>query len=172
MRLLDHVSKSGSAKEECNVRMAAVDQGTQQNGRTERLSERLSQHRVRRYLPSNVPLVWEAFSIVGRSPDLRGWIFRTGLEDDELAILASAKSRIYRYIVQTLYLQMSARQLSLEFTTATSRIVEPLIYRPGSSGLTWWKTSWPSSHRRNQESTDTSSRKLTDEPGFARVLPE
>ncbi|UYV74886.1 hypothetical protein LAZ67_12001674 [Cordylochernes scorpioides] len=30
----------------------------------------------------------------------RAWIFGTGLEDDELAILASSKSRIYRYFVQ------------------------------------------------------------------------
>ncbi|UYV60663.1 hypothetical protein LAZ67_1001789 [Cordylochernes scorpioides] len=35
---------------------------------------------------------------------------------------------------------------------------DPLIYRPGSSGLTWWTTNCPSSHRRNRESTDTSSR--------------
>ncbi|UYV77474.1 hypothetical protein LAZ67_15001145 [Cordylochernes scorpioides] len=45
-------------------------------------------------------LVHEAFSIIGRQPDLQAWIFGTGLEDDELAILASAKSRIYRYFVQ------------------------------------------------------------------------
>ncbi|UYV71971.1 hypothetical protein LAZ67_9001397 [Cordylochernes scorpioides] len=30
------------------------------------------------------------------SPDLQAWIFRHGLEDDAMAILASAKARIYR----------------------------------------------------------------------------
>ncbi|UYV75149.1 hypothetical protein LAZ67_12002657 [Cordylochernes scorpioides] len=33
-------------------------------------------------------------------PALRAWLFGTGLEDNELAILASAYSRIYRYLVQ------------------------------------------------------------------------
>ncbi|UYV78724.1 ASPRV1 [Cordylochernes scorpioides] len=36
------------------------------------------------------------FNIIGRHPDLQVWFFGTGLEDDELAILASGKSRIYR----------------------------------------------------------------------------
>ncbi|UYV78789.1 hypothetical protein LAZ67_16002783 [Cordylochernes scorpioides] len=40
------------------------------------------------------PLAQEAFNIVGRPPDLQAWIFGTDLKDDELAILASAKSRI------------------------------------------------------------------------------
>ncbi|UYV82276.1 hypothetical protein LAZ67_21001543 [Cordylochernes scorpioides] len=38
--------------------------------------------------------------VLGRPPDLRAWIFGSGLEDDDLAILASAKSIIYRYFVQ------------------------------------------------------------------------
>ncbi|UYV60276.1 hypothetical protein LAZ67_1000678 [Cordylochernes scorpioides] len=46
------------------------------------------------------PLIIEVFSVLGRSPDLRAWIFGSGLEDDNLAILASAKSIIYRYFVQ------------------------------------------------------------------------
>ncbi|UYV65328.1 hypothetical protein LAZ67_3003963 [Cordylochernes scorpioides] len=46
------------------------------------------------------PLVREAFNIVGRPPDLQAWIFGTGLIEDDLAILASAKSRINRYLVQ------------------------------------------------------------------------
>ncbi|UYV72851.1 hypothetical protein LAZ67_10000990 [Cordylochernes scorpioides] len=46
------------------------------------------------------PLIIEAFSVLGRSPDLRAWIFGSGIEDDDLAILASAKSIIYRYFVQ------------------------------------------------------------------------
>ncbi|UYV83642.1 hypothetical protein LAZ67_23001864 [Cordylochernes scorpioides] len=43
------------------------------------------------------PLIIEALSVFGRPPDLRAWIFGSGLEDDDLAILASAKSIIYRY---------------------------------------------------------------------------
>ncbi|UYV66826.1 hypothetical protein LAZ67_4003010 [Cordylochernes scorpioides] len=46
------------------------------------------------------PLIIEAFSVLGRPPDLRAWIFGSSLEDDDLAILASAKSIIYRYFVQ------------------------------------------------------------------------
>ncbi|UYV82683.1 hypothetical protein LAZ67_22000535 [Cordylochernes scorpioides] len=45
-------------------------------------------------------LVRETFNIIGRPPDLQTWIFGTGLEDDELAILTSAKLKICRYIVQ------------------------------------------------------------------------
>ncbi|UYV76479.1 hypothetical protein LAZ67_14000549 [Cordylochernes scorpioides] len=46
------------------------------------------------------PLIIEAFSVLRRPPDLRAWIFGFGLEDDDLAILAYAKSIIYRYFVQ------------------------------------------------------------------------
>ncbi|UYV74138.1 hypothetical protein LAZ67_11002223 [Cordylochernes scorpioides] len=47
------------------------------------------------------PLIREAFNIIGRPPDLQAWIFGgSGLEDDALSILASAKLRIYRYFVQ------------------------------------------------------------------------
>ncbi|UYV61333.1 hypothetical protein LAZ67_1004446 [Cordylochernes scorpioides] len=47
------------------------------------------------------PLIREAFNIIGRPPDLQAWIFGgSGLEDDVLSILASAKLRIYRYFVQ------------------------------------------------------------------------
>ncbi|UYV77668.1 K02A2.6-like [Cordylochernes scorpioides] len=35
-----------------------------------------------------------------KTPDLQSWIFGTGLVNDQLAILVSAKSRIYRYFVQ------------------------------------------------------------------------
>ncbi|UYV61177.1 hypothetical protein LAZ67_1003714 [Cordylochernes scorpioides] len=41
------------------------------------------------------PLIREAFTIIGRPPDLQGWVFGHGLDDDTLAILASAKTRIY-----------------------------------------------------------------------------
>ncbi|UYV68462.1 RRAGD [Cordylochernes scorpioides] len=48
------------------------------------------------------PLIREAFNIIGRPPDLQAWIFGgSGLEDDALSILASAKLRIYRYFVQS-----------------------------------------------------------------------
>ncbi|UYV64926.1 hypothetical protein LAZ67_3002466 [Cordylochernes scorpioides] len=51
--------------------------------------------------PSIRPLIREAFNIIGRPPDLQAWIFGgSGLEDDDLSILASAKLRIYRYFVQ------------------------------------------------------------------------
>ncbi|UYV64847.1 hypothetical protein LAZ67_3002151 [Cordylochernes scorpioides] len=46
------------------------------------------------------PLVREAFNIIGRPPDLQSCIYGTGLIEDDLAILASAKSRINRYFVQ------------------------------------------------------------------------
>ncbi|UYV74350.1 hypothetical protein LAZ67_11003179 [Cordylochernes scorpioides] len=46
------------------------------------------------------PLVREAFNIIGRPPDLQAWIFGSGLEDEALTILASAKLRIYRHFVQ------------------------------------------------------------------------
>ncbi|UYV84253.1 hypothetical protein LAZ67_X001672 [Cordylochernes scorpioides] len=47
------------------------------------------------------PLIREAFNIIGRPPDLQAWIFGgSGLEDDALSILASAKLRVYRYFVQ------------------------------------------------------------------------
>ncbi|UYV68880.1 hypothetical protein LAZ67_6001432 [Cordylochernes scorpioides] len=44
---------------------------------------------------TNGPLIREAFTIIGRPPDLQGWVFGHGLDDDALAILASAKTRIY-----------------------------------------------------------------------------
>ncbi|UYV74907.1 hypothetical protein LAZ67_12001763 [Cordylochernes scorpioides] len=51
--------------------------------------------------PSIRPLIREAFNIIGRPPDLQTWIFGgSGLEDDDLSILGSAKLRIYRYFVQ------------------------------------------------------------------------
>ncbi|UYV68334.1 hypothetical protein LAZ67_5003913 [Cordylochernes scorpioides] len=51
--------------------------------------------------PSCLGLIREAFNIIGRPPDLQAWIFGgSGLEDDALSILASAKLRIYRYFVQ------------------------------------------------------------------------
>ncbi|UYV72418.1 hypothetical protein LAZ67_9003041 [Cordylochernes scorpioides] len=34
------------------------------------------------------PLIREAFTIIGRPPDLQGWVFGHGLDDDTLAILA------------------------------------------------------------------------------------
>ncbi|UYV64648.1 hypothetical protein LAZ67_3001488 [Cordylochernes scorpioides] len=40
-----------------------------------------------------------SFQCPRATPDLRAWIFGSGLEDDDLAILASAKSIIYRYFV-------------------------------------------------------------------------
>ncbi|UYV84157.1 hypothetical protein LAZ67_X001355 [Cordylochernes scorpioides] len=45
------------------------------------------------------PLIREAFTIIGRPPDLQGWVFGHGLDDDALAILASAKTRIYRHFL-------------------------------------------------------------------------
>ncbi|UYV65847.1 hypothetical protein LAZ67_3005624 [Cordylochernes scorpioides] len=53
-----------------------------------------------RYWSCIRPLIIEAFSVLVRPPDLWIWIFGSGLEDDDLAILASAKSIIYRYFVQ------------------------------------------------------------------------
>ncbi|UYV64580.1 hypothetical protein LAZ67_3001242, partial [Cordylochernes scorpioides] len=58
------------------------------------------------------PLIREAFNIIGRPPDLQAWIFGgSGLEDDALSILASAKLRIYRYFVQSLNLSLEATNL-------------------------------------------------------------
>ncbi|UYV74306.1 hypothetical protein LAZ67_11002959 [Cordylochernes scorpioides] len=44
---------------------------------------------------------FRSHKIIGRPPDLQAWIFGgSGLEDDALSILVSAKLRIYRYFVQ------------------------------------------------------------------------
>ncbi|UYV73065.1 hypothetical protein LAZ67_10001731 [Cordylochernes scorpioides] len=43
------------------------------------------------------PVIVEAFTIIQQPPDLQAWIFGHGLEDDALAILASAKARIYKH---------------------------------------------------------------------------
>ncbi|UYV66228.1 Transposase [Cordylochernes scorpioides] len=48
------------------------------------------------------PLIREAFTIIGRPPNLQGWVFGHGLDDDALAILASTKTRIYRTISRRL----------------------------------------------------------------------
>ncbi|UYV78411.1 para [Cordylochernes scorpioides] len=45
------------------------------------------------------PVILEAFTIIQRPPDLQGWIFGHDLEDDALAILASAKTRIYKHFL-------------------------------------------------------------------------
>ncbi|UYV63353.1 hypothetical protein LAZ67_2003826 [Cordylochernes scorpioides] len=45
------------------------------------------------------PLIREAFTIIGRPPDLQDWVFGHSLDDDALAILASAKTRIYKYFL-------------------------------------------------------------------------
>ncbi|UYV78849.1 hypothetical protein LAZ67_16002975 [Cordylochernes scorpioides] len=43
----------------------------------------------------------KGLNIIGRPPDLQAWIFGgSGLEDDALTILASAKLRVYRHFVQ------------------------------------------------------------------------
>ncbi|UYV85183.1 hypothetical protein LAZ67_X004846, partial [Cordylochernes scorpioides] len=42
------------------------------------------------------PVILEAFTILQRPPDLQSWIFGHDLEDDALAIMASAKTRIYK----------------------------------------------------------------------------
>ncbi|UYV79789.1 hypothetical protein LAZ67_18000661 [Cordylochernes scorpioides] len=46
------------------------------------------------------PLILEAFNIIGRPPDLQAWIFGTGLEQDDISILSSTKSRVYRHFIQ------------------------------------------------------------------------
>ncbi|UYV83278.1 hypothetical protein LAZ67_23000391 [Cordylochernes scorpioides] len=61
------------------------------------------------------PLVREAFNIIGRPPDLQAWIFGSGLEDDALTILASAKLRIYRHFIQCLPLLRVGHMGSLYF---------------------------------------------------------
>ncbi|UYV63066.1 hypothetical protein LAZ67_2003043 [Cordylochernes scorpioides] len=45
------------------------------------------------------PVIVEAFTIIQRSPDLKTWIFGHDLEDYALAIMASAKTRIYKYFL-------------------------------------------------------------------------
>ncbi|UYV81393.1 hypothetical protein LAZ67_20001040 [Cordylochernes scorpioides] len=45
------------------------------------------------------PLIREAFNIIQQPPDLRGWLFGQGLDDDALTILASAKSSIHRFFL-------------------------------------------------------------------------
>ncbi|UYV66605.1 hypothetical protein LAZ67_4002285 [Cordylochernes scorpioides] len=45
------------------------------------------------------PVILEAFTFIRRPPDLQGWIFGHDLEDDALAILASAKTRIFKHFL-------------------------------------------------------------------------
>ncbi|UYV76579.1 hypothetical protein LAZ67_14001248 [Cordylochernes scorpioides] len=45
------------------------------------------------------PVIVETFTIIQQPPDLQSWIFGHGLEVDALAILASAKARIYRHFL-------------------------------------------------------------------------
>ncbi|UYV61134.1 hypothetical protein LAZ67_1003542 [Cordylochernes scorpioides] len=45
------------------------------------------------------PLIREAINIIQQPPDLQGWLFCQGLDDDALAILASAKSSIHRFFL-------------------------------------------------------------------------
>ncbi|UYV75297.1 Transposase [Cordylochernes scorpioides] len=52
---------------------------------------------VHRYCSYIRPLIREEFTII--PPDLQGWVFGHGLDDDALAILASAKTRIYRHFL-------------------------------------------------------------------------
>ncbi|UYV68023.1 DAGLA [Cordylochernes scorpioides] len=70
------------------------------------------------------PLVREAFNIIGRPPDLQAWIF---VEDDELAILSSAKARIYRYFVQVL--KEDKKQESSKMETNEIRAVIKYLWR-------------------------------------------
>ncbi|UYV71112.1 hypothetical protein LAZ67_8001783 [Cordylochernes scorpioides] len=45
------------------------------------------------------PLIREAFYIIQQPPDLQGWLFGQGLDEDALAILASAKTSIHRFLL-------------------------------------------------------------------------
>ncbi|UYV84923.1 hypothetical protein LAZ67_X004023 [Cordylochernes scorpioides] len=45
------------------------------------------------------PVIVEAFTIIQRPSDLQSWIFGHDLEDNALAIMASAKTRIYKYFL-------------------------------------------------------------------------
>ncbi|UYV75157.1 hypothetical protein LAZ67_12002693 [Cordylochernes scorpioides] len=45
------------------------------------------------------PVIMEAFTIIQRPPDLQSWIFGDDLKDNALAIMASAKTRIYKYFL-------------------------------------------------------------------------
>ncbi|UYV74227.1 hypothetical protein LAZ67_11002528 [Cordylochernes scorpioides] len=57
------------------------------------------------------PVIVEAFTIIQRPPDLQSWIFGRDLEDNALAIMASAKTRIYKYFL-ALELRGSKKTLS------------------------------------------------------------
>ncbi|UYV64619.1 hypothetical protein LAZ67_3001335 [Cordylochernes scorpioides] len=66
--------------------------------------EKVAEHLPRRIrdtkaLQSSIlrPLNREAFTIIGWPPDLQGWVFGHGLDDD--TILGSAKTHIYRYFL-------------------------------------------------------------------------
>ncbi|UYV79748.1 FHDC1 [Cordylochernes scorpioides] len=50
------------------------------------------------------PLIREAFNIIQQPPDLQGWLFGQGLDDDALVILASAKSSIQYCFILSLFL--------------------------------------------------------------------
>ncbi|UYV74083.1 hypothetical protein LAZ67_11002056 [Cordylochernes scorpioides] len=55
----------------------------------------------------------------GRPPDLQAWIFGTGLEQDDISILSSAKSRVYRHFIQHVN-PAAARDVTAPPTAATT----------------------------------------------------
>ncbi|UYV80778.1 hypothetical protein LAZ67_19001715 [Cordylochernes scorpioides] len=61
------------------------------------------------------PVIVEAFTIIQRPPDLQSWIFGHDLEENALAIMASAKTRIYKY-----FLALDLRGVQ----------EDPLLFRP------------------------------------------
>ncbi|UYV60478.1 hypothetical protein LAZ67_1001269 [Cordylochernes scorpioides] len=85
------------------------------------------------------PLIREAFTIIGRPPDLQGWVFGHGLDDDALAILASAKTRIYRHFLGAELRSVQEDPL-LVWRRTLSRIDKKRLKTPpilGPSGVLW-----------------------------------
>ncbi|UYV76759.1 hypothetical protein LAZ67_14001968 [Cordylochernes scorpioides] len=64
-------------------------------------------HHLHGYLPTDSTIAklnarlspWAAFTIIQWPPDLQSWIFGHDLEDNALAIMTSAKTRIYKYFL-------------------------------------------------------------------------
>ncbi|UYV73196.1 hypothetical protein LAZ67_10002163 [Cordylochernes scorpioides] len=119
------------------------------------------------------PLVWETFNIVGRPLDFQAWIFGTGLEDDELAILASAKSRIYRYFVQ-----VGLGDMHVNLATARGDITTPptaastSATTPDPTSLNWADSEMAEVDANNGYTVVKSKkRRLTSTPEHATRQP-
>ncbi|UYV76837.1 hypothetical protein LAZ67_14002145, partial [Cordylochernes scorpioides] len=82
------------------------------------------------------PVILEAFTILQRPPDLQSWIFGHDLEDDALAIMASAKTRIYKHFLGLEMRGTSIKVFQLSIVSLSLSAVRPRGARaPRSSAM-------------------------------------